>query len=213
MDVQTTIEKIREEVYNLPLEEVFELYQKRDTFSMRTREERIRDNYIWLRYKENDPDGEYDMNDQILYPQHGWVSGEFKGCEFLKNLSDALNRIEGINASDGTMYKGGAIYNSKIIWWVTFDNIKSFNRFLWAGCFRYFPLTKNENWVLKADNDDPNYKENRIKMQLLYMDCKADRSKIEQDVNDMAYGVNNYADFLLHGDSDEENDNNDERLS
>jgi hypothetical protein len=152
----------------------------------------IKYDMYWMARAKDDPQGEWSEKDQIKFPRFGWAGGRW--IEPIGIVGEALNKIKGVSASDGTIYKGRCYHGGRIMWTVNFDDIASFQRFLWAGCYRYFPMTKNEDWLLTVNDGDPDYsKTDKIRMQLQYQDLNADRNKWEKDCLEFAKGLEKYA--------------------
>ena len=121
----------------------------------------------WLARAKDDPQGEWSEKDQIKFPRFGWAGGEW--IEPIGLVGKALNKIKGVRSSKGTIYNGTCVHNGRMIWFVKFDSIATYQHFIWAGCWRYFPLSKNDDWLLTVDDGDPNYsKTDKIIMQLQY---------------------------------------------
>lgn len=142
----------------------------------------------------NDPDGGiWSEKHQVNFPYcAGHISGD--KVEPIGLLGQALNRIKGVTASSGTLYEGQTYNGGLILWRVTFDSIAVLQHFLWAGCFRYFPLEHNNDWLLKLDSSDPDYTDNSgIHCYLQYQDLNADRVKWEKDLKAFTEGVERYA--------------------
>lgn len=159
-------------------------------------------NKLWLLHAQIDPEGQWSEKDKIHYPSFGWASGEFKGLGFIRDVSDALRKLKGVsNVSNGTLYESGG-WRGRIIWNVTFDNIRVFNHFLWASCFRFMPIEKNDKWEIYCDIGDPNYDEKKLRMYLAYVDKKSEREEWEKDVIYMAKCINSYAESEWNKDKD-----------
>lgn len=147
---------------------------------------------LWLAYNQLDANTTWNEKDKIKYPKFGWINGNFKGLEFLNSLTNALNKLDGIKASGGTVYDNCAYHNSKIIWTIQFENIEIFSHFLWAGCFRYMPITHNDKWLITPDIGDPHYHQDKIIMDFCYQDLNAEREEWEEDVKDMTSCILKY---------------------
>lgn len=147
--------------------------------------------FYWIAAKLIEMDKNGESKDGLKYPNHGWINGEFwSPCNL---ISSEINSIEGIHAGSMTIYKHGTCYNTKAWMSVIFDTIEAFNRFLWAGCYRYFDLSKSELWRLVPDFGDPDLREKKLKFELHYLDIDADAEKMEEDFKIMANGIKEYA--------------------
>ena len=192
-------EKVREELSKLTPQQIsdkFDSMINAKEYGLKNEEDAeklITYNEYWLARAKDDLEGEWSEKDQIKFPRFGWAGGEW--IEPIGLVSKALNKIKNVTADDGVIYKGKCYHDGRMMWTVDFDDIASFQHFLWAGCYRYFPLTKNDDWLLTVNDGDPDYrKTDKIRMQLQYQDLEANREKWENDLRDFAAGLEKYAD-------------------
>ena len=129
--------------------------------------------------------------DGISYPSHGWVNDEL--WPTLGLITEQLNKLNGVHCSHGVIYPNGSCYRSKGFWGIDFDTVEDFNHFLWAGCYRYLPLAKSEKWYILPNLGDPDYNENKLRMELHYMKLSADKKTMEKDFDDFAKCVEDYS--------------------
>lgn len=188
--------QVMEETKNMTPEEISDKFQelrsKRDFNSVLDAKETIYYHEYWKLWAMNDPEGKWSEKDQVKFPRFGWVSGEW--IESVGLISKALNKIKGVKSSEGTLYQKTCYHNGRMAWFLQFDSITTLQHFLWAGCFRYFPLTHNNDWLLTVDNGDPRYNEvDKIRMILQYQNLEADRNTWEDDLKQFAEGLERYA--------------------
>ena len=129
--------------------------------------------------------------DGVNYPSHGWVNDEL--WPTLGLITEQLNKLNGVHCSHGVIYSNGSCYRSKGFWGIDFDTVEDFNHFLWAGCYRYLPLAKSEKWYILPNLGDPDYNENKLRMELHYMKLSADKKTMEKDFADFAKCVEDYS--------------------
>ncbi len=191
-------EKVREELSKMTPQEISDKFDsminaKEYGFKGEDDAEKlITYNEYWLARAKDDPQGEWSEKDQIKFPRFGHASGEW--VEPVGLVGKALNKIKGVRSSNGTIYNGTCVHNGRMIWFVKFDSIATYQHFIWAGCWRYFPLSKNDDWLLTVDDGDPDYrKTDEIQMQLQYQDLEATREKWENDLRKFAAGLERYA--------------------
>lgn len=191
-------EKVREELSKLTPQQISDIFDgmvNSDEYGLKDEddaEKLITYHECWLARAKDDPKGEWSEKDQIKFPRFGWASGEW--IEPIGLVGKALNKIKGVRADEGAIYNGTCFHNGRMIWTVDFDDIASFQHFLWAGCYRYFPLTKNDDWLLTVNDGDPDYtKTDKIRMQLQYQDIEATREKWENDLRKFAADLEEYA--------------------
>lgn len=196
-------EKVNQEINSMSEEEIikeYNEYQIKD-IDMSVAYNVIRYDKLWIAYNSLARNCKWNEKDKMYYPKFGWISGKFKGLEFLNTLTKALNRLDKVKASGGVVYDGCAYHNSKIIWTIHFEDIESFNHFLWAGCYRYMPITHNDKWFITPSIGDPNYMQKDIVMDFCYQDLNAEREEWEKDVNSMASCILTYAEHQNDMDS------------
>ena len=113
--------------------------------------------------------------------------------EPLEKMCDTLSKVSGLKCEYGTLYQNKTVNDSKAVWWLEFDSIAAFNKFLWAGCRRYFTISNNPDWMLVADCGDPEYDNTTtIKMTLEYKKVNASVEEMEIDFDDFRQGVEDY---------------------
>lgn len=142
----------------------------------------------------NDPDGGiWSDKHQVVFPYRAaYIDG--KNIKPIADVSYALNKIKGVSSSMGVLYAGESYNHGRAVWNITFDSIATLQHFLWAGCFRYFPLEHNNDWLLKLDSSDPDYNDTSvIHCNLQYQNLDADRAKWEEDMQGFAEGLEMYA--------------------
>lgn len=165
-----------------------------EIFQELLRKEEIPDyyNYYWVAQKLVEMCNSPLSEDGLRYPSHHWINGEL--WWILGEVSEQLNRLRGVSASEGVVYPEGSCYGSKGFWTIDFDTIEDFNHFLWAGCYRYLPFTKNTDWLILPNLGDPDYNEKKIRMELHYMKLNAKKDEMERDFKEMAEHIKKYAD-------------------
>ena len=178
---EEVVKSIDKEISLMNENEITEEYNKYHTnnIDMENVYNTVRYDKLWIAYNSLTKNCKWNEKDKIFYPKFGWSNGKFKGLEFLNSLTDALNKLDGIKASGGTVYDNCAYHNSKIIWTIQFENIETFSHFLWAGCFRYMPITHNDKWLITPDIGDPHYHQDKIIMDFCYQDLNAEREECE----------------------------------
>lgn len=148
-------------------------------------------NKYWVANKLVEMSESEPSEDGIRYPSHGWVNDEL--WPTLGLITEQLNKLNGVHCSHGVIYPNGSCYRSKGFWNIDFDTIEDFNHFLWAGCYRYLPLAKSEKWYILPNFGDPNYFEDKLKMELHYMKLNADKKTMEKDFEDFAKCIEDYS--------------------
>ena len=191
---EEVVKSMDKEISLMNENEITEEYNKYHTnnIDMENVYNTVRYDKLWIAYNSLTKNCKWNEKDKIFYPKFGWSNGKFKGLEFLNSLTDALNKLDGIKASGGTVYDNCAYHNSKIIWTIQFENIETFSHFLWAGCFRYMPITHNDKWLITPDIGDPHYHQDKIIMDFCYQDLNAEREEWEKDVKDMTSCILKY---------------------
>jgi len=191
-------EKVREELSKLTPQQISDIFdgminaKEYDLKYEDDAEKLITYHEYWLARAKDDPQGEWSEKDQIKFPRFGHANGEW--IEPVGLVGKALNKIKGVRSSKGVIYNGTCVHKGRMMWTVDFDDIASFQHFLWAGCWRYFPLFKNDDWLLTVNDGDPDYcKTDKIRMQLQYQDLEANREKWENDLRKFAAGLERYA--------------------
>lgn len=149
-------------------------------------------NIFWIAKKLIEMDNAEVSEDGFKYPSHRWISGEL--FEPLSMIREQANRLKGVHCDNGVIYPEGSCYNTKGFWCIDFDTIEDFNHFLWAGCYRYLPLSKSNTWRLMPNLGDPNYKDNKIRMELHYLNLNAKKDEILEDIEKFTVGLKEYAD-------------------
>ena len=147
----------------------------------------------WNANAKDDPKGHWSDKDQVQYPRFGHLSGSF--FDPLNWISNSINKLKGVSSGTNCLYGDCGTWHGGRAWWgINFESIAAYQHFLWAGCYRYFPLSHNEDWLLTVDDGDPDYsKTDKIKMQLEYMNHDKVRAEWEKDWKDFADGIEKYA--------------------
>lgn len=145
----------------------------------------------WLANAKDDPKGFWSAADQIKYPRFCWVNQDiFPG---LQPMINSLQKLVGVVAGHGTMFMNSNS-NIKAYWGINFLSVAALNHFMWAGCGRYFCLSRNDDWRLDFYDADPDYSSDKIiRTELKYLNLTAPRAKWEQDFREFSDGINNYA--------------------
>lgn len=128
----------------------------------------------------------------------------------LKELCDALSKVSGAVCYNGALYEDKTVDGHKAVFWIRFGDILSLNRFMWAGCRRYFNLLNYHKWTLVADCADPEFNNsNSINMMLCYRKLNASVEEMEIDFNDLRQGVENYLELVekLYKETEDEQSN------
>ena len=147
--------------------------------------------FYWIATKLIEMDKAEIGKDEIAYPSCDYVTGFiYAPCRI---ISSELNSILGVFSETTTIYKNGTIFGSKGYVDITFDSISAYNKFIWAGCHRYFGLTGSSLWKLIPNMSDPDFNENKLKFELHYMDMNANASKMYNDFKELADGIKEYA--------------------
>lgn len=169
-------------------EKITEIYQEL------LRGEKVPDyyNYYWVAQKLVEMCNAPVSEDGLCYPSHHWINSELWWV--LNGISEQLNRLKGVSSNEGIVYPEGSCYGSKGYWDIDFDTVEDFNHFLWASCYRYLQLFRNTDWFLLPSLGDPDYKEEKIKMELHYMKLHAKKEEMEKDFKEMEECIKKYAD-------------------
>lgn len=84
--------------------------------------------------------------------------------------------------------------NEKLKIWFVAPDIKTLNRFLWAGCHRYFNLHERQLFSVHIDHGDPDSTSSELKLVMSTNEVFTE-DKLA-DLEDFVSGVNDFVNFL-----------------